>query len=261
MKRKGFWSGFFAALLVVALIGTATATTGTKAAELLYMNIKIMLNGETIDPKDANGNTVEPFAINGTTYLPIRAISEALGLDVEWDSKTKTVVLTDPSANKVETPTFSGDEYELRPGEVFTKGCYVVVDGVKILYNGESFEVYNQRSDIVRVTVWVVGVKSNGTTENIQTAIFRGLDVYKYNKDMSENGWAIEDYTNMVRAGDTLIATMVIDDYSWAGAPKPDIDDDGYYDIKFVISPQTSEDTIWVSTSDPVSAVYKLKAN
>lgn len=261
MKKRSFFAGFICAILVVCIVGSAMATTGSKAVEIVYKNIKITLNGETVDPKDANGNTVEPFIINGTTYLPIRAISEALGLDVEWDSKTNTVVLTDPSVNKVETPTFSGDEYELKAGEVFTKGCYVVVDGVKILYNGETFEVYNQRSDIVRVTVWVVGVKSDGTTENIQTATFRGLDVYKYNKDMAENGWAIEDYTNMVRAGDALTATMVIDDYSWAGAPKPDIDDDGYYDIKFVISPQTSEDIIRASTSDPVSAVYKLKAN
>lgn len=259
MKKRSFLNGFVCALLIVCLFGSAMASTGNKAVELIYKNIKIVLNGETVEPKDVNGNVVEPFIISGTTYLPVRAVAEALGLDVQWDGSTSTVVLEDPNFKKIETPVFSGNEYELKPGEVFTKGCYVIVDGVKILYNGEKFEVYNQRNDIVRITVWVVGVKKDGTTEDIQTAIFRGVDEHKYNKDMAENGWAIEDYTNMVRAGDTLIANMVIDDYSWMGVPKPDIDNDGYYDITFTISPQTSEDRIQASTSDVESEPYKLK--
>lgn len=260
MKKRSFFIGFVCALLVVCLFGSAMASTGSKTVELIYKNIKIVLNGETVEPKDANGNVVEPFIINGTTYLPIRAVAEALGLDVQWDGSTSTVVLEDPKIKENEDPIFIGEEHELKPGEVFTKGCYVVVDGVKILCNGENFEVYNQRNDIVRITVWVVGVKKDGTTENIQTAVFRGVDEQKYKKDMDENGWAIEEYTNMVRAGDTLIATMVIDDYSWMGVPKPDIDNDGYYDITFTVSPQKSEDSIQASTSDVESAPYKLKA-
>jgi hypothetical protein len=130
--KKGFLTGFVTAILVVCLVGSAMAATGSKMAELVYKNIKIVLNGEELSPKDANGDTVEPFIIGGTTYLPVRAVSEVLGLDVSWDGKTNTVSLTDPNFKMIETPVFEGEEYELKPGGVFVKGCYVVVDGVKI---------------------------------------------------------------------------------------------------------------------------------
>lgn len=84
-------------VLVLMLFTTATvfATVGGRNAELLYNNIKILLNGKELTPTDANGNTVEPFTIDGTTYLPVRAVASALGLNVGWDDTTKTVVLDD----------------------------------------------------------------------------------------------------------------------------------------------------------------------
>ena len=96
MKReyKGFVAGLLVAGVIAGTIGTAGAVVGRTQAALDYNNIKISLNGQTITPKDANGNTVEPFAINGTTYLPVRAVGEALGLDVDWDGATNTALLS-----------------------------------------------------------------------------------------------------------------------------------------------------------------------
>ncbi len=85
--------------------GIAIAKTGTENLEAWYANIQIMINGTKIQPKDANGNTVEPFIVDGTTYLPIRAVGEALGKEVSWDSETNTVSLNDPTATATPTPT------------------------------------------------------------------------------------------------------------------------------------------------------------
>ena len=84
-----------AVLLILGLALSVSASSGSKTAELFFCNIKIMMNGQEITPKDANGNTVEPFIIDGTTYLPVRAVSGALGLNVEWDGDTNTVFLTE----------------------------------------------------------------------------------------------------------------------------------------------------------------------
>ena len=43
--------------------------------------------------KDANGVTVYPINYNGTVYLPIRAIGNVMGKEVNWDNDTKTVYL------------------------------------------------------------------------------------------------------------------------------------------------------------------------
>lgn len=86
--------------------GIAIAKTGTENLEAWYANIQIMINGNHIEPKDANGNRVEPFIVNGTTYLPVRAVGEALGKEVTWDSETNTVYLNDqPTATPAPTAT------------------------------------------------------------------------------------------------------------------------------------------------------------
>ena len=84
-------------LVVVILTTTVFATIGSKTAELIYNNIKVVINGKEVTPTDANGNAVEPFIIDGTTYLPVRGIASALGLNVGWDAETNTVTLEEPT--------------------------------------------------------------------------------------------------------------------------------------------------------------------
>ncbi|MFB0919787.1 MAG: stalk domain-containing protein [Oscillospiraceae bacterium] len=91
---KWFSLGIAVCLLVMVLIVPAFASTLSKTVQLVYNDIKITLNGNAVTPTDATGNAVEPFIMDGTTYLPLRAISNALGLGVTWDATTKTAALT-----------------------------------------------------------------------------------------------------------------------------------------------------------------------
>ena len=92
-RMKGIIAGSLVTLMLTG--GMTLAKNATEKADLTYRDIKITLNKEEVTPKDANGNVVEPFIINGTTYLPVRAVADALGLQVAWDDKTSTVALTD----------------------------------------------------------------------------------------------------------------------------------------------------------------------
>lgn len=82
--------------LLVGLIfsGTVSASVSVIKKELHYDNIKITLDGNEIKPTGSDGSYVEPFIIDGVTYLPVRGIANALGLGVDWDGNTKTVLLT-----------------------------------------------------------------------------------------------------------------------------------------------------------------------
>src|SRR5699024_4812633 len=92
-------------------IGTAAATIGSRTVKADYADIKITLNGRQITPKDATGATVEPFSVNGTTYLPVRAVANALGVDVDWNGDTSTVILCTEQSNEetVYTPKLAFD--------------------------------------------------------------------------------------------------------------------------------------------------------
>lgn len=109
---QNYLCGFFTALLLVVLVVPCFAESTSKQIMATYNGIKIYVNGEKINPKDANGNSVEPFVVDGTTYLPVRAIAEAVGYDVSYDSSTQTVSLTlqtdisvTPSPSPTSTPT------------------------------------------------------------------------------------------------------------------------------------------------------------
>lgn len=94
---KGFIKGVIFSLLIISVIFTISAAQMTKEATLHYNNIKITVDGKEVIPTDANGNLVEPFIIDGTTYLPVRAIANSLGLNVEWDASTNTAKLSTPA--------------------------------------------------------------------------------------------------------------------------------------------------------------------
>ena len=47
-----------------------------------------------------DGKKLEGILYQDRSYVPVRALAEALGLQVSWDSKTKTVVLKKEGGQK-----------------------------------------------------------------------------------------------------------------------------------------------------------------
>ncbi len=94
MKRgfsKGFVSGILVAALTAGLGVSALAAARTIPVE---DNIRVTINGAEFTPKNEQGKEVPLFSYNGTTYAPVRAICEAAGMKVDYDSATYTAVLT-----------------------------------------------------------------------------------------------------------------------------------------------------------------------
>lgn len=83
----------------------------------------------------------------------------------------------------------------------------------------------------------------------------------QYDSDFQENGWAIEKNTNLVRPSEILQAVLDTSTYVSFGevSPQIDVDNDGFLDVVFTISPQVDENQITTSTDDPKSDVYKIK--
>ncbi len=91
---KGFVAGVLTACLAFGLAYSAGADREIRVSE----NIKLTLNGQTFIPRDANGNPMPVFVYNGTTFLPMRALCEAIGLDVRYDAATRTAAISEPDA-------------------------------------------------------------------------------------------------------------------------------------------------------------------
>lgn len=77
-------------------LGTISSHAGPLLEEVkAYLNheITFVLNGAKWQPTDANGKKVEPITYKGTTYVPLRAVSQALGVPVDYDGTKKQVIL------------------------------------------------------------------------------------------------------------------------------------------------------------------------
>ena len=82
-------------IVVLSLSGVVFGKNIQESITAVYKNIKLMVDGVEISPKDVNGNSVEPFIYNGTTYLPIRSIAEALNKEVYFDNESATIYIND----------------------------------------------------------------------------------------------------------------------------------------------------------------------
>ncbi|MDO4754568.1 MAG: stalk domain-containing protein [Bacillota bacterium] len=102
---KKFFAGFLCALILMVGIHAAS-----KIEVMLSPEISVKLKGEILELRDVNGKQVYPLLYEGTTYLPVRAISQSLGLFVDYDGPTKTVILDDKPIGK---------ETYFKPGEVW----------------------------------------------------------------------------------------------------------------------------------------------
>lgn len=85
-------------ILIACGIITALSTSILAAGQLMTIDvdpsIKILVDGEEFHPKDANGNDVMTFSYNGTTYAPLRALAEAYGLEVGYDSDRRMATVS-----------------------------------------------------------------------------------------------------------------------------------------------------------------------
>ena len=128
MKTKAAY--YFAGILSAALL-LGLSVTALASGDLLTITIhpvKIMVNGDTFHPKDVNGDEVMTFSVNGTSYAPVRALAEAYGLEVGYDSKTNTATVNGPGKQAAVTPS-AGDfasQWEIREKPVTHNGSELV---------------------------------------------------------------------------------------------------------------------------------------
>ena len=73
--------------------GTVTAAQATRSLQATYRDIQVTYNGVS------QNIAQEPFSVDGSVYVPLRAISDILGVQAQWQPTTNTVALSGGSAS------------------------------------------------------------------------------------------------------------------------------------------------------------------
>jgi len=88
-RIQGFLAGLLAAILLIATFAIASP-----AIREVFYGVNVVVDGV---PQDFDADS-QPFISDGRTFLPVRAIAEALGVDVNWDGETQTVYIGETPA-------------------------------------------------------------------------------------------------------------------------------------------------------------------
>jgi len=186
-KFKGIVIGF---ILCTFLSSTIILPNASGIMKEIHYGIKVAINSiEEEFPED-----MRPFTMDGRTFLPLRAISELLGLSVDYDPETHTAFVGDRPTAQAPTPptsetnistpttnlnlplivtetTFSPSNVGARYGStgIMTGGdLQYIIGGQTIDTNVRSFarnvELYPQLYLYIKTdnTLWGVGSNSNG---------------------------------------------------------------------------------------------------
>lgn len=145
-------------VVIMAVIMAALLSVPSFAADKvqtvnaqLRSDFSIVVDGEEMYFKTANGTAVYPILYDGTTYLPLRAIGELMGKNVNWDEQNKVITIggTRESSSSNRANSYIGKQdilAQMRPD--FT----IIVDNNEkkfysstgqrlypILYNGSTY--------------------------------------------------------------------------------------------------------------------------
>ena len=71
-----------------------TTATEQKITVQMRPDYTIIIDGTARTFRDVNGKVVDPLLYKGSIYLPLRAIGELMGMNVEWDATDGTVFLS-----------------------------------------------------------------------------------------------------------------------------------------------------------------------
>ena len=116
--------------LAMVLGLAAVAAGGDKTISVTPMNMTI--NGQAVTPLKSDGTPAEVFAYDGATYVPLRYLSETLGIKVEWDptapNTAKLVDVPGFAAATLKDGTYTGEAQGLNGPVVVT----ITVSGGKV---------------------------------------------------------------------------------------------------------------------------------
>lgn len=160
-------------ILTVSVAGILVLMTAPVIADGIQAalnSVNVNLNGGVAAKSGENytlqNGTSVPYSIlyEGTTYLPVRKLSELLGIEIGWDNDTRTVLINDKFDSWAGAPDF-GEVYSIKEIDTTT-----TVHSVTHWYNAE---------DITETDKYVEKLENTGFTKVEEGTVKPRFKVYK----------------------------------------------------------------------------------
>lgn len=245
MKKNRLIQTIACAMALSAAL-TVSAFAATNVTATLSPDVTVRIDGAVCDFYNAQGKEVHPIIYNGTTYIPLRAVGELMGKNVNWDGTTGTASLsgTRTTGNVTGTPDTAAKRtdvtFTLRPE------YHIVIDGTERTFtnaNGTKIDpaIYNGSIYLpLRAIGEIMGkrVSWDGATQTVRLdSTVSGGDVTDFDTNNSSQsapigGVTLEQakQTALQHAGKTASQVQFIKaQQDWENGRK-------VYEIEFIVS-------------------------
>lgn len=117
IKRNQGYKFFVSIILILCSFigGVYAQDTIKEITAKIRPDINIYVEGKKAEMKDNQSNTIYPISYNNTTYIPIRAISNIFGRDIEWDNVTQTIYVGEYGINIKDYPEVKESDILINP--------------------------------------------------------------------------------------------------------------------------------------------------
>ncbi|KAG2960984.1 hypothetical protein PC120_g27895 [Phytophthora cactorum] len=177
-------------------IGAGAAPILEKITANLNWGINYSISGKTWSPVDQNGKKLAAITYNNTTYLPVRSVGEALGVAVDYNNSSQTLMLGEKSdttpitSEKIQTDYSSyvtkDKQFTVHQGKDYVSG--VIMKSINTA--DKDFSIFTEgKYQKLEISVFPVDVKTDisvrildgdvllkeviiSTSDKIQTASF-----------------------------------------------------------------------------------------
>ena len=230
--------------LAALLCGAAGAANApyTVSAEL-SPNVPVRIGGIVQTFYNAQGNEVHPISYGGTTYVPIRAIGELMGKNVNWDASSQTATIggvrTTPATQGTPDNTAVEQTITVQMRPDYT----IVIDGVARTFrnvNGKVVDPLLYQGSIylpIRAIGELMGM--NVEWDATDGTVFLSGEVTDYDTNYSTGGatgTAAETAISMSRAREIALANagLTADDVVFVECELSRDDGRLEYEIEFI---------------------------
>ena len=110
------------AILLSLTTGALAATKLQQITAFLNPAINVKVDGQPVQLRDGNNNVIVPINYKDLNYFPIGALSSVLGVAVDYDATTKTIMLGEKTEGTAITKGFSNMYYTKDPAQTTYKG-------------------------------------------------------------------------------------------------------------------------------------------
>jgi hypothetical protein len=101
-------------------------------------------------PQDVNGSAMDTIIYNGRSYVPLRAIAEALGVAVDWEGSTSTIILGERGEDRGQNLyDYNGVNYLDRRKVSASSLMYKTVDPQRLTFQGGATPVTFDKGRII----------------------------------------------------------------------------------------------------------------